>query len=150
MGKYKHILLYFYDTLNFIYFIFFKYKLSVSCLILSLSTSLMSYGRNTLADHSLSPSLDDFHSETTPFNNHTQHTENTLPFFVTLVRKQRKENEGKQDRGLQRQEVGFTFCMHTYVHTHTFTPVISVLPCVHSFCMFIQQANKIQPQRQYQ
>lgn len=126
MGKYKHILLYFYDTLNFIYLSFFKYKLSVSCLILSLSTSLMSYGRNTLDDHSLSPSFDDFHSETTPFNNHTQHTENTLPFFVTLVRKERKENEGKQDRGLQRQEVGFTFCIHTYVHTHIHTCDLSL------------------------
>lgn len=83
MGKYKHILLYF--MIHYISFINLFFFLNINYLSpassISLSTSLTSFRCDTLGDHSLSLSFDDFHSETTPFINDTQHTENTFPFL---------------------------------------------------------------------
>jgi len=130
-----HLLIYFFLNINY---------LSPASSI-SLSTSLTSFRCDTLGDHSLSLSFDDFHSETTPFINDTQHTENTFPFLHDTgekgkIIKWRKTGQVCSGRSYLWWFLHFAYTP-TYVHTHMCTPVISVLSCFHYLSMLIQQAK---------
>lgn len=121
MGKYKHFLLYFYNTFPFFSFFFLIYKLFVSCLIRSPPTSLPSYQARHIGWPLPLPNFwmtSTF--KTTPFNNHTRHTENTFPFHMTPVRKERNKDEENRFCSVRRICGDFE-----RTHTHTHPPVNS-------------------------
>lgn len=117
MGKYKHILLYFYNTFPFFFLI---YKLFVSCLLRSSSTSLTSYQARhigwplPLPNFGWLPLLKPHHSIIT-------HNILKTHFLFTWHSWKRKEIKMRKT-GLQRQRYLRWF---EYTHTHTHPPVNS-------------------------